>query len=160
EGDSARGAGHLARSVKPSETPLEQISALPYPLPASRRNHATTAASMTSPQRLSAMIHAIYGAAENPERWEDFLQMVAEEVRAGMTVRLALDRSDAAASIATSVRANPEAIELYNSSWGSRDPWANSGHESLTREGAITITDELVPERDLLETPFYNDFAR
>lgn len=115
---------------------------------------------MPSPKRLSELIHAIYAAAESPERWEHFLSMLAEDIAAGMTVLLALDRNDSIVNIATSVRADPEVIQLYNSDWGAQDPWATSGHASLTQEGAITLSDEMVSQRDLVRTPFYNDFAR
>jgi DNA-binding CsgD family transcriptional regulator len=114
----------------------------------------------TSAERLSELIHAIYFAAEEAERWPLFLEMLAEEVSCGMTVLLALDWKDSRANVASSVRADPEAITLYNARWASHDPWVASGHESLRTGGAVVFSEEMVSDRNLEKTAFFNDFAK
>lgn len=115
---------------------------------------------MSTTRRLSDVIHSIYAAAEDPERWPEFLEKLAAEVQSGMTVLIAVGWQDATTNIATSVRAHPESISLYQERWAAEDPWVGSGHESLKREGAVVWSEDVIADRDFTRTPFYNDFAR
>lgn len=115
---------------------------------------------MSSSRRLSDLIHSIYAAAEAPERWPEFLEKLAREVGSGMTVLIAVGWQDTTTNIATSVRAHPESISLYQERWAPEDPWVASGHESLKREGAVVWSEDVIHDRDFARTSFYNDFAR
>lgn len=115
---------------------------------------------MPSQKRLSELIHAIYAAAENQDRWQPFLELLAGELGCGTTILIAVGDDAAGPNISVAARTDPELIRLYNESWGAHDPWLSSGHESLTREGAVIVSQDVVADRDLVRSSFYNDFMR
>ena len=115
---------------------------------------------MTTPRRLSELIHSLYAAAEDETSWPRFLEMLAEEVGGRMTLLLAASRTGAGVSISQGARADPEAVRVYSETWARHDVWATSGHPSVTQPGALVLTEEICPQRELLKTGFYNDFLR
>ena len=116
---------------------------------------------MVSPRRLSELIQLLYASVEDPAVWSRFLEGLAEEVGAGMTLLLAAPRKGGSVGISTAVRADPESLRAYaEEGWSERDLFATSGHPSVTQEGAVVITEEIVPSRDLVHTDFYNEFMR
>jgi DNA-binding CsgD family transcriptional regulator/PAS domain-containing protein len=115
---------------------------------------------VTSARRLSNLIHEIYAAAEDDGQWPGFLATLADHAGSGMTLLIAVDRHDVSANVFATARADPEAVRLYNAEWSVRDPWLTSGHESLTHEGAVVFGHEMIADRELVTTSFYNEFGR
>jgi len=113
---------------------------------------------MTTPRRLSALIHALYAAAEDATAWPRFLELLADEVGGGMTILLSA--TSAGPEISAAVRADPEALRLYGEQWAPHDVWINSGHPSVHQAGALVTSEQLVPDREIVKSPFYNDFMR
>lgn len=113
---------------------------------------------LTTQRRLSELIHSLYAAAEDETAWPRFLEMLAEEVGGGMTVLLSA--SDSGADVAAAVRADPEALRLYGEQWAPHDVWVNSGHPSVRQPGALVLSEQLVPDREIVKSAFYNDFMR
>ncbi|MBM4270064.1 MAG: hypothetical protein FJ144_26260 [Deltaproteobacteria bacterium] len=77
--------------------------------------------SSITPRRLSELIHALYAAAENSDLWSGFLEALADKVESHMTVLVAIARDDETGSASAAVRVDPEAVRLYNESWGEQD---------------------------------------
>jgi DNA-binding CsgD family transcriptional regulator/PAS domain-containing protein len=115
---------------------------------------------MISPRALSDLIQLLYAAVEDPEVWPRFLELAAEAVGAGMTVLLAAPRDGRGVTISSSVRADPAALETYAASFAAQDIYATSGHPSVTQQGALVHSEQMVPRRELVATPYYNEFMR
>lgn len=115
---------------------------------------------MISIRRLSNLIQTLYAAAEDEARWPAFLEIFAEAVDARMTVLVSSPGADGAGGVSTFVRADPEAVRAYNQTWAAEDVWLGSGHESIRRVGAVTYGEEMISDRDLVQTSFYNEFMR
>ena len=115
---------------------------------------------MVSAHLVSDLIQLLYAAVEDPEVWPRFLDVAAEAVGAGMTVLLSAPRDGHGVTVASSVRAEPGALETYAQDWAAQDIYVHSGHPSVTQQGALVHSEQMVPKRELLATPYYNDFMR
>lgn len=115
---------------------------------------------MISAHLVSDLIQLLYAAVEDPDVWPRFLDVAAEAVGAGMTVLLSAPRDGHGVTIASSARAEPGALESYAQDWAAQDIYVHSGHPSVTQQGALVHSEEMVPKRELLATPYYNDFMR
>ncbi len=115
---------------------------------------------MVSAQALSDLIQLLYAAVEDPEVWPRFLELAAESVGAGMTVLLAAPRDSRGVTVSSAVRTDPDTLAFYGEHWAAQDIYVHSGHPSVTQEGALVHSEQMVPRGELLATPYYNEFMR
>ena len=105
------------------------------------------------------MSSAIYAAAEEPDRWPLFLQKLRTGVRSTVTAFIFDDMRAGHASVAASVDFDPKFARLYEEYFASRNAWAAKLGTKL-RTGSVVTSQELLPDRDLIRTEYYNDFLR
>ena len=115
---------------------------------------------MISAQLVSELIQLLYASVEDADVWPRFLDCAAGAVGAGMTVLLSAPRDGHGVTVASSVRAMPGALETYGRDWAAQDIYVQSGHPSVTQQGALVHSEQMVPKSDLLATPYYNEFMR
>lgn len=115
---------------------------------------------MISAHLVSDLIQLLYASVEDPDVWPRFLDVAAEAVGAGMTVLLAAPHDGRGVTVSSSVRADPGALETYARDWAAQDIYVTSGHPSVMQEGALVCSEQMVPTRQLVATPYYNEFMR
>jgi DNA-binding CsgD family transcriptional regulator len=106
------------------------------------------------------LVDRIYAAAENPALWPDALDALADATGSAASI---IYRNMAAreGGVDVAVRVSPEAATAYQQHYHRLDPWGNSARAAtLIRPGAVIDGDELIDRSALLETEYYNDFAK
>lgn len=106
------------------------------------------------------LIAQIYDAALDASLWTPFLEALSDTLRSGTTVLASHDMRALRATIAASVRIDPESERLYNQHYSRCDAWREGWLRRFSRAGpeAIVPGDEVVDPAELRKTEFYNDF--
>jgi len=115
---------------------------------------------MVGEEQLHNLVGRVYDAALAPAAWPEFLEPLAEALEGSVAI-LGFARVDAPPlSIRSIVRADPEAIRLYNAHYGERDPWlvgALAG--GFYQTGASGVSEQILAKSEYLRTEFYADFG-
>jgi PAS domain-containing protein len=107
----------------------------------------------------SALIEMVYAAALHPDRWEVFLDRLAEALR-GSASLLHYDTEGHTGAVAAVARVTPETQKLYVDYYHGLDPWGGSPRmRERLRAGDCYLGQELVDERQYQRSEYLNDFA-
>lgn len=106
----------------------------------------------------SKLVTAIYAAALDPSRWEDFLALLS---RATGDIRTHMFGYDPKANISISPIMHgydPDFVESYDAHYGTTNSWA-PGFATF-EAGRVVDCQEMCPHSSLVRTEFYNDWIR
>jgi DNA-binding CsgD family transcriptional regulator len=105
----------------------------------------------------NALVRLIYEAVNDPLLWDVFLTKFAEAVHADTAGLLTQDKAGQWARILATVGMDPASRKLYEEYFVSRNPW-------LPRRklfaGNVETGEQVLSNRELLKTEFYNDFLK
>ena len=113
---------------------------------------------MISAEELSALLGTLYSAPLEPEKWQEFFNLLCGLTRShsGVFIESRYGIHKVLASGGTDL--NPEPLQLYNVHYAPQDPYSIP---CLQRQQVGVFTDaELVPRDKLVRTEFYNDLLR
>ena len=116
---------------------------------------------MASAELVSSLIALIYDAAMDRGRWPAFLDGLAKAIGGTATQFLYHDVRHNRGRIATSIRLDPNAKQLYDEYYVTIDPWLLSAKaRGLLTPGSVHIGEGLVPRNKLVRSEYYSDLAR
>lgn len=110
---------------------------------------------MISNAELSELLATLYSAPLEPDNWQLFLQRLCVLTECSMGVLLTNSSQGNQALAGGGINLDPEPIRLYNSHYGSQDPFQQALMQN-PRIGVIP-SEELVRREDLVRTEFYNE---
>lgn len=119
-------------------------------------SHAHSHALMPQDARIDELIKLIYEAAADSSRWNDFLSRFTQALRATSAVFLIHDKMLSKASVSAGAGSDPAWHRPYEEHFVSINPWMQ--HRFLP--GVVEIGEEILSERELVRTEFYNDFLQ
>jgi DNA-binding CsgD family transcriptional regulator len=105
----------------------------------------------------NALVRLIYEAANDSLLWEAFLTKFAEVVHADTAGLLIQDKAHQWAKILATVGMDPASLTSYEEYFVSRNPWLLR-RKVLT--GDVSTGEQLLSNRELVKTEFYNDFLK
>lgn len=100
----------------------------------------------------------IHEAALEPDLWDDVLASIIRLVDARCGNLMVFEARSPAPALYLARNIDPEAERLFETYWYQHDLWLRAG--SLLPAPSVVIGQEMVPERDLLGSAFYNDFLK
>jgi DNA-binding CsgD family transcriptional regulator len=110
--------------------------------------------------RLLGLIDDLYAAPGGHTGWLVFLDHVCDALNGSGASFISLRSGERHANVATTVRTDPRALELYREHWGALDPWGCSPRLAAVRPSTVVVGDELISHCALKQTAFYCDFGR
>lgn len=115
---------------------------------------------MSQHDRLLGLIDDLYAAPGTKDGWPGFLDRLCGALNGSGASFISLTSDAHHANVATTVRTDPRALELYREHWGALDPWGHSPSLAAVRPSTVVAGDELIVHGALKETAFYRDFGR
>jgi len=117
---------------------------------------------MPSDSNVQELVKLTYEAAADPSRWTDFLRRFSETIHAPSATFLihnnSLSESNGQkANTFTSVGIEPAWIRSYEEYFVTINPWLA---DRPFRRGVVAVGEEILKDRELVRTEFYNDFLR
>jgi DNA-binding CsgD family transcriptional regulator len=117
---------------------------------------------MPSDSNVQELVKLTYEAAADPSRWTDFLRRFSETIHAPSATFLIHNNSlsennGQKANTFTSVGIEPAWIRSYEEYFVTINPWLA---DRPFRRGVVAVGDEILKDRELVRTEFYNDFLR
>jgi DNA-binding CsgD family transcriptional regulator len=107
------------------------------------------------------LLGSLYEAAACPERWEDFLRLVAQTLACDKVLITIHNRQQNRAELQLGYGFDPEAIGQYNSYFGMRNPIVEHMFERVGKTGSWGgLRRALVDEGEYEQSEYYNDFGR
>jgi DNA-binding CsgD family transcriptional regulator len=103
------------------------------------------------------LVKLTYEAATDPSRWNDFLRLFSEVVHAPSSVFLIHDNTNQKANASAAVGVDPGWAESYQEYFVTINPWLEG---RPFRRGVVAVGEQIVNDRELVRTEFYNDFLR
>lgn len=103
------------------------------------------------------LIAIVYEAATDPARWPEFLQAYAAAVEGTLTCLSLHDSSGLGVTAAVGLENSFK--DQYMAYYGARNEHVRHGSR-LFRPGTVLLGNEMVPERQYLQSEYYNDFLR
>jgi DNA-binding CsgD family transcriptional regulator len=109
-------------------------------------------------------LEAIYGAALAPEKWPEALGAVAAELLATSGFCFSTHSETDPGAVLHVHNQSVEMLDQFGSYWHTEDEWALAAHRRGfmklgPRMPAVLLGSELVPNGQLVKTPFYNEFC-
>jgi hypothetical protein len=108
--------------------------------------------------RLSRLLAAIYSAAEDPSKWDDFLGMLATDLAGAAPVIVTVDGASPVCNVVAFSNLDSEAVKQYDQYWNREDIYAKSGHPLTRTEGAAFPSHAVVPQQIARRTRFVNEY--
>src|SRR3974377_195346 len=105
----------------------------------------------------NALVRLIYEAADDPLVWGAFLTKFAEAVHSGTAGLCTEDRAGQWGRNLATVGLDPASRKSYEEYFVSRNPWQP---KRKVFAGTVETGEQLVSNRELVKTEFYNDFLR
>src|SRR5215469_1456005 len=117
---------------------------------------------MPSDSNVQELVKLTYEAAADPSRWTDFLRRFSETIHAPSATFLIHNNSlsennGQKANTFTSVGIEPAWIRSYEEYFVTINPWLA---DRPFRRGVIAVGEQILNDRELVRTEFYNDFLR
>jgi DNA-binding CsgD family transcriptional regulator len=115
---------------------------------------------VTGDQPIHELIGALYEAAACPERWQDFLRLVADCFAAEMS-GISMHSSDHASAVQQSFNIDPEGVREYDLHYGATNPTITPIFKELRKNRVWHgLARSIVPEDEFRRTEYYNDWGR
>jgi DNA-binding CsgD family transcriptional regulator len=111
---------------------------------------------MPSDSNVQELVKLTYEAAADPSRWNDFLRLFSETIHAPSATFLIHDNARKA-SASAAVGIDPSWIKSYQEYFVTINPWLA---DRPFRRGVTAVGEEILSDRELVRTEFYNDFLR
>lgn len=115
---------------------------------------------MDRADRVLGLLEDLYAAPGTPDGWPRFLENLRIAVDGSASSLLSQDLKSTQCSFAATTVVDPEPVRLYDTHWGSADPWAHSPNSASLSRRRVVVGDELIAHRDLQRTAYYEDYAR
>jgi DNA-binding CsgD family transcriptional regulator len=112
---------------------------------------------MPSDRRIEELVSLTYEAATDPSRWNDFLQRLLEEIHAPSAVFLIHDSTHQKANASEVIGVDPVWAKSYQDYFVTVNPWLAP---DPLRRNVVAVGEQIVDDRELVRTEFYNDFLR
>jgi DNA-binding CsgD family transcriptional regulator len=120
------------------------------PIPGSRPRDAA---------HLSDLVHRIYDASVNPERWIGVLATIAASFGSSKGLLFTPFLAPQHGGLIFPVGIDEAALQLWASSYIDQDIWAQRSHAlGLWRTGEVMRDHEVLPREEFLASPFYREF--
>lgn len=105
-----------------------------------------------------AVVHAIYDAALKPELWPEVVRNIAALHEAPRALLWTYFHKPAQGGFSFSHNITQASQEIWAAKGSAYDPWVQSaGAQGRLVEGVVSLDHDLVPEAELVQTPFYNE---
>jgi DNA-binding CsgD family transcriptional regulator len=98
-----------------------------------------------------------YEAATDPSCWNDFLQLFSQAIHAPSVGFLIHHETHQNANASEVIGADPAWVRSYQEYFVTINPWLGS---DPFRRGVVAVGEQILSDRELLRTEFYNDFLR
>jgi DNA-binding CsgD family transcriptional regulator len=112
---------------------------------------------MFSDRRIEELVTLTYEAAADPARWNDFLRSFLDCIHAPSAVFLIHDHTRSKANASEVIGIEASWVKSYQDYFVTINPWL-VGHPF--RRGVVAVGDQILNDRELVRTEFYNDFLR
>ena len=112
---------------------------------------------MPSHSDIERLVKLTYEAAADSSRWNDFLRLFSEAIHAPSAVFLIHDNRHQKANASAVLGIEPAWIKSYQEHFVTINPWLA---DRPFRRGVVVVGDQILSDRDLVRTEFYNDFLR
>ena len=112
---------------------------------------------MPSDSEIQELVKLTYEAAVDPSRWNDFLRLFSEAIHAPSTVFLIHDNRYPKANASAALGIDPAWIKSYQDYFVTINPWLA---DRPFRRGIVAAGEQILNDRELVRTEFYNDFLR
>lgn len=110
-------------------------------------------------EEFSEVVESIYVAAMKPQEWPSCLERIAHLQRAERSALLTLSQPVDDAGQIVAFNFPLETQRTWNEQFATLDPWvANSIRKGMLTEGNAFTGEELIPDAELVTTPFYTGF--
>src|SRR6516164_6391894 len=110
---------------------------------------------MHSDFNVEELVKLTYEAAADPSRWNDFLRLFSEAIHAPSAVFLIHDNRHPKGNASVVVGIEPAWIKSYEEYFVTINPWLA---DRPFRRGIIAVGEQILNDRELVQTEFYNDF--
>jgi DNA-binding CsgD family transcriptional regulator len=105
----------------------------------------------------SELVRLSYEAATDPSRWNDFLRLFSQAIHAPSAVFLIHDKTYQQANVSRSIGVEPTWVKPYEEYFVTINPWLEG---NPFRRGVVAAGEQILNDRELVRTEFYNDFLR
>jgi DNA-binding CsgD family transcriptional regulator len=112
---------------------------------------------MPSDFLIEELVKLTYEAAADATRWNDFLRLFSEAIHAPSAVFLIHDNTHQKANASVVIGVEPAWIKPYQEYFVTINPWL-AAHPF--RRGVVAVGEQILNDRELVRTEFYNDFLR
>jgi DNA-binding CsgD family transcriptional regulator len=112
---------------------------------------------MPSDPSIEELVKLTYEAAADASRWNDFLRRFSEAIHAPSAVFLIHDNTHQKASASGVIGVEPAWIKSYQEYFVTINPWLAT---RPFRRGVVAVGEQILNDRELVRTEFYNDFLR
>jgi DNA-binding CsgD family transcriptional regulator len=112
---------------------------------------------MPSHSLVEELVKLIYEAAADPSQWGDFLRLLCKAIHAPSAGLLIHDKKNQKANNSGVVGVDPAWVKAYQEYFVTINPWL-VGHRF--RRGGVAVGEQVVNDRELVRTEYYNDFLR
>ena len=117
--------------------------------------HGLSAASL---DRYDALLHAIYAAALEPQRWPSVVEQIAIQWAAPRALLYSFSLASGAVGFSFAHNISARELQIYAARSTTTDPFVEAArHRGLLTEGCALVGHELVPMTALVTTAFYRD---
>jgi DNA-binding CsgD family transcriptional regulator len=103
------------------------------------------------------LVKLTYEAATSSSRWRDFLRLFSEVVHAPSAVFLIHDNTNQKANASAAIGVDPGWAKSYQEYFVTINPWLEG---RPFRRGVVAVGEQILNDRELVRTEFYNDFLR
>jgi len=103
------------------------------------------------------LVKLTYEAATDRSRWNDFLRLFGEVVHAPSAVFLIHDKTRQKANASAVRGVDPGWVKSYQEYFVTINPWLEG---RPFRRGFVAVGEQILNDRELVRTEFYNDFLR
>src|SRR5215472_3416123 len=103
------------------------------------------------------LVRLTYEAATDPSRWNDFLRLFSKTIHAPSAVFLIHDKTHQKADASGGIGVEPAWVKSYQEYFVTINPWLEG---NPFRRGVVAVGEQILNDRELVRTEFYNDFLR
>lgn len=111
------------------------------------------------PRRFAEILDSLYRGVEDPEAWSEALARIGEALRAPVIARHSFDLVRKVGVVVGVQGISPALQEAYNVHYSRTNLWMARARGSISA-GGLVVSDDLLPERDLYGTEWYEEFLK
>lgn len=111
-------------------------------------------------QTLNRLLDALYDAAADPLRWDDFLSQLTRATNGDSAALVTNDFESASASVAHQFGLSADGPRLYADHYAKLDVWSARARDQVGRPTWSAASEELCPWSEFCRTEYYHDFLR